>query len=146
MAGVEVVMVQRFAIGVALAGLLVGGAVSAKQAKPGPAAAAPKKPAAAAAPAGPVLMVETVKGNFEIQTYPEDAPQSAAHILKLVRDSFYRGHRIYFVAANAVQFGDPTTKDMTKKNDWGTGNSGNPVGVAETSNRKFEKGIVILYY
>ena len=141
MADVEVVMVQRFAIGMALAGLLVGGAASAQQAKP--AAAAPKKPAA---PAGPVIVVETVKGTFEIQTYPEDAPKSQEHVLALVRDTFYRGHRIFYVAANAVQFGDPLTKNMTKRDMWGSGNSGHAVGVAETSKRKFDKGTVILYY
>ena len=134
-------MIQRLAIGIALTGLFIGTTVAARQAKP--AAAAPK-PAAAAA--GPVLVVETPKGTFEIQTYPEDAPKSHEHVLQLVRQSFYRGQRIFYASPNAVQFGDPNTKDMTKKDRWGMGNSGNSVGVAETSKRVFDKGIVILYY
>jgi len=132
-------MGQRFAVGAALAGLLLGAAVSAQQSKPTAAA----KPAAA--PAGPVLVIETQKGNIEIETYT-DAPKSIEHILKLVREGFYRGQRIFWVAPNAIQFGDPYTKDMTKKDRWGSGGSGTPVGVAETPKRKFEKGMLILYY
>ena len=33
---------------------------------------------------GPVLVVETVKGTFEIQTYPDEAPKTVEHILALV--------------------------------------------------------------
>jgi peptidyl-prolyl cis-trans isomerase B (cyclophilin B) len=147
MPNLEVVMGQRFAIGAAFAGLLFGGVVSAQQAKP-TSAPQPKPTAAAkpaAAPAGPVLVIETQKGNIEIETY-NDAPKSLEHILKLVRDGFYRGQRFLYVAPNAVQFGDPYTKDMTKTERWGSGGSGTPVGVAETSKRKFDKGTLILYY
>lgn len=133
-------MNQRFGIGVVVAGLLVATAVSARQAKP----AAPAKQAAAA-PA-PAIVIETAKGTIEIETYPTDAPKSVAHVLELVRRGFYRGQRIQYVAANAVQFGDPYTKDMTKRDRWGSGGSGQPVGVAEKSKRKFDKGTVILYY
>jgi len=132
-------MMQRFAIGVAVAGLLVVG-TAAHQAKPAPAKGAP------AAPAGPVIVMETAKGNIEITTFPEDAPKSHAHVMELVRRSFYRGQRIQYVQANAVQFGDPLTKDMTKRDLWGSGGSGQAVGVKETSKRKFDKGTVILYY
>src|SRR5438128_5370523 len=144
MADVEVVMMQRFAIGVALAGLLVGGSALALQTKP---TTAPKAGAAKpSAPAGPVIVLETKKGTFEIETFSNDAPKSLEHVLDLVRRGFYRGQRFQYVAANAIQFGDPNTKDMTKKDRWGSGGSGVPVGVAETSKRKFDKGMVILYY
>ena len=35
-----------------------------------------------------------------------------------------------------VQFGDPQTRDMTKKEDWGTRGSGKPVGVSEVSPKR----------
>jgi cyclophilin family peptidyl-prolyl cis-trans isomerase len=147
-------MVQRFAMGLVAVGLFAGTAVYAHQAKTAAPAAKPGAPAAksaagakpAPAPAGPVLVVETVQGNFEIETFPTDAPKSLEHVLGLVRNSFYRGQRILWAQANAVGFGDPNSKNMTKQDTWGMGGSGNPVGVAETSKRKFDKGLVVLYY
>jgi len=135
-------MGQRFAIGAAIAGLLIVTAVSAQQSKP---TAGAKPKAAPAAPAGPVVVIETQKGPIEIEMYA-DAPKSVEHILKLVRDGFYRGQRFLYVAANAVQFGDPYTKDMTKKDRWGSGGSGNPVGVEELTKRKFDRGTLIYYF
>jgi peptidyl-prolyl cis-trans isomerase B (cyclophilin B) len=82
--------------------------------------------------AGPVIVVETVKGTIEIETYPNEAPKTVAHILALVRRNFYNGLRVHRVAPRfVVQFGDPLTRDMSKKAQWGTGNSGKPIGVAE---------------
>ena len=86
---------------------------------------------------GPILVFETEKGTFEIETYPQAAPKTVAHIVGLVQKKFYTGLRIHRVARNfVVQFGDPLTRDMTKKDMWGTGGSGNPIGVAE-----FGKGL-----
>ena len=47
-----------------------------------------------------------------------------------------------------LQFGDPLTKDMTKKDMWGTGGSGKPVGEDETkmAKHKFVRGTVGLGY
>jgi peptidyl-prolyl cis-trans isomerase B (cyclophilin B) len=133
-----------------VAALVTGTALVAQQPKaPAKTSAAPAKSAPAKAPAagaGPVLVFETVKGNFEIETYTDDCPKSAEHIIGLVRSGFYRGLRMHWVTNGTVQFGDPFTKDMTKKDMWGTGGSGKPVGVAETSKRKFERGIVGLAY
>jgi peptidylprolyl isomerase len=135
-------MVQRIAMGVAAAALLVTsvGAYQAKQAPAAKSAAAPAK-----APAGPVVVVETGKGNFEFETY-SDAPKSLAHVMDLIKSRFYQGHRVHWAQSNALGFGDPYSKDMTKKDLWGSGGSSRPVGVAETSKRKFEKGTVLLYY
>jgi peptidyl-prolyl cis-trans isomerase B (cyclophilin B) len=92
-------------------------------------------PPAAAAPApGPVLVFETVKGTFEIETYPSQAPKTVAHVVALVNKRFYNGLRVHrFVPNFVVQFGDPQTRDMTKKELWGTGGSGSAVGMAEIS-------------
>jgi peptidyl-prolyl cis-trans isomerase B (cyclophilin B) len=82
--------------------------------------------------AGPVLVFETEKGTFEIETYPTLAPKTVAHIVGLVNKRFYNGLRIHRVVRNfVVQLGDPQSRDMTKKAMWGTGGSGTSIGVAE---------------
>lgn len=93
--------------------------------------------AAATPPAGPVLVFETEKGTFEIETYPSLAPKTVEHLTGLVQKRFYNGLRVHRVVPNfVVQLGDPQTRDMTKKAEWGTGGSGTPIGVAE-----FGKGV-----
>jgi cyclophilin family peptidyl-prolyl cis-trans isomerase len=87
-----------------------------------------------AAPAGPVLVFETEKGTFEIETFPKEAPKTVGHIVGLVEKRFYNGLRVHRVVNNfVVQLGDPQTRDMTKKDAWGSGGSGKPIGVAEFS-------------
>lgn len=93
-------------------------------------------PAFAQAPpaAGPVIVVETSRGVFEFETYPSEAPKTVARIVELVKQRFYNGMRIHRVVPGfVIQWGDPQTRDMTKKDRWGTGGSGKPVGVAEIS-------------
>jgi cyclophilin family peptidyl-prolyl cis-trans isomerase len=107
----------------------------------------PGKPAPAVAAraqrspgAGPVIVFETVKGTFEMETYPNEAPKSVEHILALVRRNFYNGLRVHrFVPGFVVQFGDPQTRDMTKQDLWGTRGSGKDVGVAEISPKRPHK-------
>jgi cyclophilin family peptidyl-prolyl cis-trans isomerase len=84
--------------------------------------------------AGPIVVIETEKGTFEFETYPKEAPKTVARILELVKKRFYNGHRFHRVVPGfVVQVGDPNTRDMTKKEVWGTGASGTPIGVAEFS-------------
>jgi len=129
----------RFALGVAgIALLLLHAPLGADQ-------AAPKPAAAPTASASPVLLMDTVKGLIEIQT-TNDSPKSLQHILDLVKRNFYRGQRVFYVQPYAAQFGDPTTRDATKMDSWGLGNSGQPVGVAEPSKGKFDRGAVGLAY
>ena len=106
-------------------------------------AATPATPATPAAPArkspgaGPVIVVETVKGSFEFETYPNEAPKTVEHILALVKRNFYNGQRVHRVEPGfVVQFGDPQTRDMTKRDDWGTGGSGKPIGASEVSKKR----------
>lgn len=99
--------------------------------------------------AGPVIVFETSKGTIEVETYPNEAPKTVAHILALVKRSFYNGQRVHRVAKNfVVQFGDPQTRDMTKKDLWGRGpaaGSGKPIGVAEPHrNRPHKLGSVAM--
>src|SRR5919106_1602222 len=95
-------------------------------------AAKPASPAARRSPgAGPIIVFETAKGTFEMETYPNEAPKSVAHILQLVKRNFYNGLRIHRVEPGfVVQFGDPQTRDMTKRDAWGTRGSGRAIGVA----------------
>ena len=82
----------------------------------------------------PVLVVETAKGTIEIETFPEEAPESVEHIVVLVNRRFYNGLRVHRVEPGfVVQFGDPQTRDMTRRATWGSGGSGNPIGVSEVS-------------
>src|SRR6478735_6623208 len=73
--------------------------------------------------AGPVVVLETVKGTIELETYPEDAPKTVANFL--------------------VQIGDPKIRDMSLSEWWGRYGSGKPIGVAEiTKKRRHGRGAV----
>ena len=104
------------------------------------------QPAATSPGAGPVIVVETVKGTFEFETYPNEAPRTVARIVELVNKRFYNGLRVHRVVPNFVmQLGDPTTRDMTRQADWGRYGSGTPIGVAEiTKTRTHVRGAVAM--
>ncbi len=105
------------------------------------AAPAGRRGGAAAAPArrlspgaGPVIRFETAKGAFEMETYPKEAPKTVEHILALVKRGFYNGHRVHRqVPGFVAQFGDPLSRDVSKKHLWGTGGSMYAIGVNEAS-------------
>ena len=108
-----------------------------------PKATAPKAPVASTASAlpspgaGPVIVVETTKGTFEFETYPNEAPRTVAHILALVKKNFYNGLRFHRVEPGfVIQVGDPNSRDYTKKALWGTSGSGTPVGLSELSRKR----------
>jgi cyclophilin family peptidyl-prolyl cis-trans isomerase len=119
-------------------------ATSAQAPKPAPKpahqTAAPPAAVKPSPDAGPILVIETVKGTFEIETYPNDAPKTVAHIVALVNRRFYNGLRVHRVVPGfIVQMGDPQTRDMTKQASWGRGRasqSGKPIGVAEITKRR----------
>jgi cyclophilin family peptidyl-prolyl cis-trans isomerase len=97
--------------------------------------------------AGPVIVVETSKGIFEFETYPNEAPKTVAHILDLVRRGFYDGQRIHRALPGfVVQWGDPQSRDLNQQANWGRGaaaSSGTPIGVPEmTKKRLHTKGAV----
>lgn len=97
--------------------------------------------------AGPVIVVETARGTFAIQTFPNDAPRTVAHIVDLVKRGFYDGQRVHRALPGfVVQFGDPQTRDESKRDWWGRGagaSSGTPIGVVELSKRRLNaKGAV----
>ena len=93
----------------------------------------------------PVLVFETAKGAFEIELFADETPKSVAHILALMKRNFYRGQHFHRVDANLVQWGDPQSRDMSRRLYWGTGNSGSPIGVfAWSKKRTHVRGTVAL--
>lgn len=126
---------SRLTVILVFAALVAGGALLAAR---GDQAAAPT-----------TLVLDTEKGVIEIELFPDDAPKSVEYILNHVRRNCYRGQRFHWVQDGVVQFGDPQTRDFTKKDAWGRGGcgrAGESVGVAETSNRAFARGLVGLAY
>lgn len=83
----------------------------------------------------PRITFETAAGSFTIETFPLDAPKTVAHIVKLVKAGFYDGQRVHRAMPGfVVQFGDPQTRDESKRAVWGRGvaaSSGEPIGAAE---------------
>jgi cyclophilin family peptidyl-prolyl cis-trans isomerase len=130
-----------------IAGLAAMASAQTKPApKPAPKPAAPAPQAGHTPGAGPVVVVETVKGTFEFETYPNEAPRTVEHIVNLAKKNFYNGLRFHRVELGfVIQAGDPNTRDYTKKDLWGTGGSGTPVGVSELSRKhKHVKGAVAM--
>lgn len=93
--------------------------------------------------AGPVIVVETSKGVFSFETFPEEAPVTVAHVVGLVRQGFYDGQRVHRVIPGFVaQFGDPQTRELDRRELWGIGAgaaSGRPVGVVEMNRKRLHQ-------
>lgn len=93
--------------------------------------------------AAPVIVVETTIGSFAFETFPNEAPRTVAHIVALARKGFYDGQRIHrAIPGFIVQFGDPQTRDASKREIWGRGpaaSSGKPIGVPEISKRRLHQ-------
>ena len=98
---------------------------------------------------GSIVEVDTTKGTFAFATFPSDAPVTVGHVLALVRARFYDGQRVHRALPGfVVQFGDPQTRDLGKRELWGRGRaaaSGKPIGAAEiTKKRTHRKGAVAM--
>lgn len=84
-------------------------------------------------------VIETEKGNIEINLYPKAAPKTVDNFVKLVEEGFYNGTTFHRVVENfIIQGGDPLSKDDDPSND-GTGGPGytfddeiNPVSLGLT--------------
>lgn len=67
-------------------------------------------------------VIKTSTGDIEIELYGVDAPKTVANFVGLAQKDFYNGilfHRI--VPGFVIQVGDPKTKDVKLKGEWGTG-------------------------
>ena len=51
---------------------------------------------------GPIVVLDTVKGTIEFETYPEEAPKTVARIVELVKKNFYNGQRFHRAEPNFV--------------------------------------------
>jgi peptidyl-prolyl cis-trans isomerase B (cyclophilin B) len=103
----------------------------------------------AAQSVGPVIVVETTRGTFSFETFPNDAPLTVAHVVALVKSGFYDGQRVHrAIPGFVVQFGDPQTRDLSTRQLWGRGaaaGSGKPIGAAEITRRRIHvKGAVAM--
>ena len=98
--------------------------------------------------AGPIIVLETVKGTIEFETYPEEAPKTVARIVELVKKGFYNGQRFHRAEPNfLVQIGDPVSRDFSRQSWWGRQSSGKPIGIAEpTKKRRHVIGAVSMAY
>ena len=98
--------------------------------------------------AGPIIVLETVKGTIEFETYPEEAPKTVARIVELVKKGFYNGQRFHRAEPNfVIQIGDPVSRDFSRQSWWGRQSSGTPIGVAEiTKKRRHVLGAVSMAY
>ncbi len=68
---------------------------------------------------------QTNKGEFTIELFDKEAPNTVANFVKLAKSGFYDGikfHRI--IEGFMIQGGDPLTKDDAMKPRWGTGGPG----------------------
>lgn len=87
--------------------------------------------------AGAIIVLETVKGTIEFETYPEEAPKTVARIVELVKKNFYNGLRFHRAEPNfLVQVGDPVSRDVSRQAWWGRQGSGKAIGVAEVSKKR----------
>lgn len=98
--------------------------------------------------AGPVIVLETVKGTIEFETYPEEAPKTVARIVELVKKNFYNGQRFHRAEPKfLVQIGDPQSRNPQMSDYWGRAGFGKPIGVAEiTKKRRHVRGAVAMAY
>ena len=92
-----------------------------------------------------MFRIETAKGVMVVETFPLDAPKSFEHIVELVKKKFYENQAVHrVVPGQAVQFGDPQTRNMMLVEWWGRGpnsGSGKAIGVSEVSKtRKHRRG------
>ena len=94
--------------------------------------------------AGAIVVLETVKGTIEFETYPEEAPKTVARVTELIKKNFYNGLRFHRAEPKfVIQIGDPQSRDMSKQDWWGRSGYGKPIGVSEiTKKRRHVRGAV----
>lgn len=64
-------------------------------------------------------------GEIDIKFYNNKAPVTVANFCTLAKKDFYNGVRFHRVISDfMIQAGDPNSKDLAKKNVWGTGGPG----------------------
>lgn len=73
----------------------------------------------------PIVQINTNHGSFEVELYINDAPNTVANFMKLVKSGFYNNTKFHRVIKDfMIQGGDPNTKDDSLRNEWGFGGPG----------------------
>jgi len=93
-------------------------------------------------PSDNIAILKTSLGNITIEFFPGAAPKHVNSFLNLSKTGFYDGtifHRI--VKDFVIQGGDPTTRNSTQKDRWGTGGPGYTID-AEFNDIPHERGII----
>ncbi len=86
----------------------------------------------------------TNKGVIEI-TFATNTPLTVENFAKLSISGFYNGTRFHRVIPDfMIQGGDPFSKDVAKKSQWGTGGPGYTFADEFHSNDSFTKGVVAM--
>lgn len=70
-------------------------------------------------------VIKTNIGEIKIELLESLAPKTTANFIKLAKEGFYNGTRFHRVIKGfMIQGGDPLSKDLSKKDFWGTGGPG----------------------
>jgi peptidyl-prolyl cis-trans isomerase B (cyclophilin B) len=91
----------------------------------------------------PHAIIKTKFGEMEIRFFQDVAPKHVENFINLTKSGFYNGtifHRV--IPGFMIQGGDPNTKDLNKKSEYGMGG---PPGVrlkAEFNAKPHKRGVV----
>lgn len=89
-----------------------------------------------------VAVLKTTAGTMVLEFWPDVAPKTVENFKKLARQGFYDKtcfHRI--IKGFMIQGGDPLSKDLAKKAQWGGGGPGYTIK-AEFNERKHVRGVI----
>jgi dolichyl-diphosphooligosaccharide--protein glycosyltransferase len=93
-------------------------------------------------PSDNIAILKTSLGNITIEFFPEAAPKHVKSFLNLSNTGFYDGTIFHRIVKNfVIQGGDPTTKNSTQKDRWGTGGPGYTIE-AEFNDIPHERGVL----
>jgi len=71
------------------------------------------------------VTITTNKGVITLELFADKTPNTVANFIKLANSGFYDGTRFHRVIKGfMIQGGDPLSKDLSKKDQWGTGGPG----------------------
>ena len=89
-----------------------------------------------------IAVIKTKHGNMTVEFFNDVAPGHVKNFVDLAKKGFYNGtifHRI--IPGFMIQGGDPTTKDLNAKANYGTGGPGYNID-AEFSSKKHKRGVL----
>lgn len=67
-------------------------------------------------------LITTNKGTIKVALYGKDAPRTVENFIRLSQKKFYHNIRFHRIAKDfVIQAGDPLTKNIKRKPDWGLG-------------------------